>query len=151
MGFIYVFPSETSAQKMVPWKQIAGTDKITMLALGPFLMSPHTAYPSCSSTGFLMGVKGGPIDVAEISCSSTSRIRPERFGKWNSCYNSPHHHSNQEDSGLQQWSLASPLWPSAPDSIWKESSPGLIAPPPTFRVGFSLRETKWKYAPRSLF
>lgn len=77
MGFIYVFPSETFVQKMVPWKQIAGTDKITMLALGPFITSPHTPYPSCSSTGFLLGVRGGPTDVPEISCTGTPRIKSE--------------------------------------------------------------------------
>lgn len=142
MVFICVFPSETSAQKMVPWKQIAGTDKITMLALGPFVMSPHTPYPSCSSTGFLLEVRGGPTDVAEISCTGTPRMRSEWFGKWNSCYNSPHHHSNEEDSGLQQCFTASPWCPSAPDSIWRESSLVPIAPPPTFHVGFYLRETK---------
>lgn len=77
MRSIYVFPSETSAQEMVPWKQIAGTDKITMLALGPSVISPHTPYSLCSSTGFLLGVRGGPTGVAGISCTNTPRIKSE--------------------------------------------------------------------------
>lgn len=56
MGSNWVFANESSVQKMVFWKQMAGTDEIAMMALGIFILSSHTPHPPGSCTNpFLEG------------------------------------------------------------------------------------------------
>lgn len=132
------FSSETSARKMVPWKQMAGTKEIAMLALGPFITS-HPL-PAFCVLALAPSEARAVREVYLHFLQGAPRIRSEWFRSRTLAITHPRPTPTTRPVAAAPLNLSTVASP--PDSARGELNPVSVAPPPTFHVGLSLRDMK---------